>query len=87
MKTQKNKTTIKKKKKSNNKKPPKETHKDKIKQNKTKDEKDTHPIFLNDFSHVVYLSLHQNLLSTMHFTLLKLCYLLNAIFSRSNRFL
>ena len=87
MKTQKNKTTIKTKQKKQQQKTPKETHKDKIKQKKTKDEKDTHPIFLNDFSHAVYLYLHQNLLSTMHFALLKLCYLLSAIFSRSNRFL
>ena len=49
-------------------KTPKETHKDKNKI-KTKHKKETHPIFPNDFSHVVYLFLHQNLLSTIH-----LCY-------------
>ena len=46
-------------------KTPKETHKDKNKI-KTKHKKETHPIFPNDFSHVVYLFLHQNLLSTIH---------------------
>ena len=39
----------------------------------------THPIFPNDFSHVVYLFLHQKSLEHNPFTLLKLCYLLDAI--------
>ena len=42
------------------------THTHKTKQNKTKDKKETHQIFPNDFSHVVYLFFHQNLLSTIH---------------------
>ena len=42
------------------------THKTHTKQNKTKDKKETHQIFPNDFSHVVYLFFHQNLLSTIH---------------------
>ena len=36
------------------------------KQNKRKDKKKTHLIFPKDFSHVVYLFLHQNLLSTIY---------------------
>ena len=44
---------------------PKETHKDKNKI-KRKHKKETHPVFPNDFSHVVYLLLHQNLWNTIH---------------------
>ena len=54
MKNQKYKTTT-----NTQKNPQKKTH-------KTKYKKETHPIFPNDFSHVVYLFLHQNLLSTIH---------------------
>ena len=36
------------------------------KQNKTKDKKKDWSHFANDFSDVVYLFLHQNLLSTIH---------------------
>ena len=53
-----------------------EKKKTKQKQNKTNERKrekrkkkvslPTHPIFSNDFSHVVYLILHQNSLSTKH---------------------
>ena len=47
-----------------NKNTPKETH---SKQNKAKErEKKTNYIFPNDFLHVVYLFLHQTLLSTNH---------------------
>ena len=45
------------------KKKPKRKH---TKQNKAKDKKETHLIFPNDFSHVVYLFHHLNLLSTIH---------------------
>ena len=56
MKTQKNKATT---------KTPKESHKDK-KKTKAKDNKETQPIFPNDFSHLIHLFLHQNILSTIH---------------------
>ena len=46
-------------------KTPEETHKGKNR-TKTKHKKETHPIFPNDFSYVVYLFLHQNLLGTIH---------------------
>ena len=73
MKTQKNKQT-----QNKTKKIPKETHnakqKQKIKErervSKKKKKKkvtlQTRHLFPNDFSHVVYLFLHQNLLSTIH---------------------
>ena len=58
MKTQKNKATT---------KTPKETHKDKKKKKEeAKDIKETQPIFPNDFSHLIHLFLHKNLLSTIH---------------------
>ena len=66
VKTQKNKTTTKTKQATTTTatttKTPTETYKGKTKQNKN----ETQPIFPNDFSHVVYLLLHQNLLSTVH---------------------
>ena len=66
MKNQKNKTTTKTKQTTTTAtKTPKETHKDKS-NIKTKHKKETHPIFPIDFSHVVYLFLHQNLLSTIY---------------------
>ena len=67
MKNQKNKTITKTKQTiTTTTKTPKETHKYK-KQNKDKTyKKETHSIFPNDFSHAVYLFLHQNLLSTIH---------------------
>ena len=62
MKNQKNKTTIKTKQTTTTaKKPKKHTH-----THKTKDNKEIHLIFPNDFSHVVYLFLHQSLLSTIY---------------------
>ena len=66
MKNPKNKTTAKTKQAiTTTTKAPKETHKDKNKI-KTKHKKETDPIFPNNFSNVVYLFLHQNLLSTIH---------------------
>ena len=59
------------------------TQKNKQKQNKTKKTQKKYTqnrmIFPNDFSHVVYLFLHQKSLEHNPFTLLKLCYLLDAI--------
>ena len=51
-----------------NKKTPKETHTKIIiiKDERERARKKTHPIFPNDFSNIVYLFLHQNLLSTIH---------------------
>ena len=64
MKTQKNKTTTKTKPTiTATTKTPKETRKEKT---KTKHKKETHPIFPNDFSHVVYLFLYQHFLKTIH---------------------
>ena len=63
---QKNKTTTKSKQTTTNTTRKSQTKTHKTKQNKTKGKKETHSIFSNDFSHVVYLFLHQNLLSTMH---------------------
>ena len=51
--------------KTNNNKKKTHTHTH-TKQNKRKDKKKTHLIFPKDFSHVVYLFLHQNLLSTIY---------------------
>ena len=68
MKAQKNKQ---KQNKRKEKKQKKHTHKTKqgIRERKSEKKKftfPTHPIFLNGFSNLVYLFLHQNLLSTIH---------------------
>ena len=54
--------------KKKKKKKPKKKHKKKKKKKKkeAKDIKETQPIFPNDFSHLIHLFLHQNLLSTIH---------------------
>ena len=77
-----------------NKKKTKETH---TKQTKTKGQREretererkkfTHPIFLNDFSYVVYLFLHKNLLSTIHLRHWNYVICLMQFFSKSNCFL
>ena len=87
MKNRKNKTTTKTKQIiTTTTKTPKENHKDENnnnknkKQTKIKNKKETHSIFPNDFSHAVYLLPHQKTFEHNPFMLLKLCYLLNAIF-------
>ena len=86
MKTHKNKTTTKTKQTTITATKTPQKISQRLNKTKTKHKKETHPIFPNDFSHVVYLYFNQNLLSITNYVIEIILSVKCHFFSKSNCF-